>query len=58
MKQHYVYTIREVADLLRVDKQTIQRYIKEGKIKAVKLGTHIVRIPREEIAYLLPKGGQ
>lgn len=50
------FTVNEVAKLFSVEPQTIRVYIKEGKLKAHKLvGTRLLRIPREEIAYLLPK---
>lgn len=37
MKYEFL-TVQEVADLLRVNKMTIYRYIKAGKIAAVKIG--------------------
>lgn len=33
-----VYTVKEVAELLRVSQMTISRYIKSGKLKSSKLG--------------------
>jgi excisionase family DNA binding protein len=32
------YTIKEVADLLRISKPTLYRLMSSGKLKAVKLG--------------------
>jgi excisionase family DNA binding protein len=36
--ERYLYTIEKVAELLDVHKKTILRYIKEGKLKANKVG--------------------
>jgi len=33
-----LYTIQEVADLLKVSRKTIYRYIASGKLKATKIG--------------------
>ena len=38
MAEIKVYSIEEVAAILKVGKRTIYTYIKEGKIKAVKVG--------------------
>lgn len=43
------YTIQETADLLGVHHQTIRNWIRQGTLKAAKLGTHW-RISAEEIA--------
>ena len=45
-------TPQEVADILKVENLTVRRYIKAGKMKAYKLPSGILRIPKEEIAYL------
>lgn len=34
-----VHTVEEVAEMLRVEKQTIYRLIKSGKLRAFQLGT-------------------
>lgn len=33
-----LYTVKEIASALKLNKQTIQRFIREEKIKAVKVG--------------------
>ena len=33
-----VYTVKEVAEMLRVSEMSISRYIKAGKLKAIKVG--------------------
>lgn len=50
-----ILTTKEAADILRVSTLTIKRYIKQGKIKAIKLSTHTLRIPASEIEHLYPK---
>lgn len=45
------YTIDEVAELLGLSSQTIRKLVKEGRIKAIRLG-HAYRIPMESIQYL------
>ena len=45
-------TSQEVADILKVENLTIRRYIQAGKMKAYKLPSGILRIPKQEIAYL------
>lgn len=42
------YTIDEVAELLGLSSQTIRKLVKEGRIKAIRLG-HAYRIPMESI---------
>lgn len=45
------YSIDEVADILGLSSQTIRKLVKEGHIKAIRLG-HAYRIPMESIQYL------
>ena len=33
-----LYTPQEIAEILRINEQTVLRFIREGKIKAVKAG--------------------
>lgn len=37
-----VYDLNEVVKLLGLNKQTIRKYIREGKLKASKVGTHYI----------------
>lgn len=41
-------TVQEVAEYLRVSDQTVRRYIKEGRIKALKINRRDIRIPEED----------
>ena len=40
MAELKVYTIEELVTLLQVTRRTIYNYIKEGKLKAVKMGKY------------------
>lgn len=46
-KKHQFYTTNEVADILKIHKRTIFRYIKSGKLKATKIGQW--RIKKEDL---------
>ena len=48
MNRSECYTIKEAAAAMGVDKQTINRWRKSGKIKSFKEG-RVVRIPKSEI---------
>ena len=37
-----VYNLKEVVKLLGLNIQTIRKFIKEGKLKASKIGTHYI----------------
>ena len=47
-----IFTPEQAADFLQVDKETIYRYIRQGKLVASKLG-RTYRIPRGSIDLLL-----
>ncbi len=46
------YTLKEAAEILKVYPDTLRRYIKQGKVNAVKIGARI-RITETEINRLL-----
>ena len=46
----------EVADLLAIPRHLVYRMVREGRMKAVRYGLRIIRIPREEIERVA-KGG-
>ena len=50
-------TIKEVAKHLKISKATVRRHIKEGRLKAVKIG-RIVRISAKEIKSLFRPMGE
>ena len=48
MENNSFYTVEQVAELLQVHWQTVLNYIKNGKLKALKLGKGY-RIPKKEL---------
>ncbi|MCD6360541.1 MAG: helix-turn-helix domain-containing protein [Armatimonadetes bacterium] len=48
-----LYRVSEVADILRVTKQTVYNWIRGGKIKAVRLPSGSLRIPESEVKRIL-----
>ena len=53
-KDDTMYTVTEVAKQFSVSRQTVLKWIKTGKIKAVKV-VKVYRIPKEEIDGLIDK---
>jgi excisionase family DNA binding protein len=54
---HDFCTIAEAADLLRVSKPTIRRWIGSGKLRAVRLAGRSIRIRRGDLEALLEPVG-
>ena len=50
-----VYTLQEVADVLRVSRQTLYNNIRSGRLKAMKLG-RTYRITEEQLQDILRNG--
>lgn len=50
-----VYTINEVEEMLTVTRRTLYSYIKEGKLKAVKIGREW-RVKHSDLQEFLNKG--
>ena len=50
------YTIKQVAAELQVSIPTVERWIKAGKIKVVRLGYRTVRITDKELDRIKTKG--
>ncbi|EGD51739.1 DNA binding domain protein, excisionase family [Thermoanaerobacter ethanolicus JW 200] len=42
------YTVKEVAELLKVNIHTVYRWVREGRLPAIKIGD-LVRIPESEL---------
>lgn len=51
--EYKFYTVEEIAKILKVSKMTIFRYIKSGKLKAVKVGQW--RIKKEDFDKFINK---
>lgn len=47
--QQRFYTTDEVAKLLQVDPETVRRYVRNGSLKAVKLGGKFIRIDKADL---------
>lgn len=43
------YTTDEVAKLLQVDPESVRRYVRSGKLRAIKLGGKFIRIEKEDL---------
>ncbi|KAB2425453.1 hypothetical protein Q73_01340 [Bacillus coahuilensis m2-6] len=44
-----LYTVSEVCDILNVDRQLMYKWLKEGKIKAMKLADSLYRISEKDL---------
>lgn len=53
MNGNRTYTKKEVADIFRVTKETVDNWRRNGVIKAIKVGERAVRFTREEVERLL-----
>lgn len=51
-----MYSIKEAQELLGVTKTTLNNWAKKGKIKFVKLGERLVRIPESELKKFIEEG--
>lgn len=50
-----VYTLEEIAELLHITRRTLYTYVKEGKLKAVKVGKYW-RVTEKNLEAFLAKG--
>ncbi|MDT3429197.1 excisionase family DNA binding protein [Paenibacillus forsythiae] len=48
-----LYSIDEVSDMLKVDRKTVDRWIKENKLTAMKLAGTIWRIREKDLNYFI-----
>ena len=55
MAEITVYTLDEVADILKVTKRTLYTYVKEGKLPAVKMGKYW-RVSKESLQAFISTG--
>lgn len=54
MKKPDFYLVEELADKLRVNKMTIYRWIKAGKLTAIRIGKHY-RITKDDFEAFLKR---
>lgn len=50
-----VYTLEEIAELLHITRRTLYTYVKEGKLKAVKVGKYW-RVTEKNLQEFLERG--
>ncbi len=50
-----IYSVKESASILQVTQRTLYNYIKEGKLKAVKVGKYW-RVRHEDLKEFIEKG--
>lgn len=50
-----VYTLEELVEILKVTRRTLYNYIKEGKLKAVKMGKYW-RVTQRQLDAFLNEG--
>lgn len=48
-----LYTVQETAELLRLNPNTVYKWIRAGKLERVKISPRAVRVTAESIARLL-----
>ncbi len=49
------YTTNDVAKLLQIDPESVRRYVRSGKLKAVKLGGKFIRIEKDDLNLFIEK---
>jgi len=49
MTEQRFYTTEEVSKLLQVDPETVRRYVRQGDLRAVKLGGKFIRIEKSDL---------
>lgn len=47
------YTVEEVKDILKVSLETVRRYVRSGKLPAIKLGNKYIRIEKGDLEKFL-----
>ena len=55
MESFKLYTIDEIAEILKVTQRTVYNYIKSGSLKAIKIGKYW-RVRHEDLALFLETG--
>lgn len=48
-KPQTYYTTEEVADMLKVNTESVRRWVRDGKLRAVKLSGKFIRISQEDL---------
>lgn len=53
-----LYTIKQVAEIMQVDRSTVSRWIKTGQLKHIKINDRNKRISEEQLNAFLKQGGK
>ena len=53
-----LYTIKQVAEIMQVDRSTVSRWIKTGQLKHIKINDRNKKINEEKLKDLLKQGGK
>lgn len=48
INQHKFYTTEEVAGMLKVKPESVRRYVRSGRLRAIKLGGKFIRIDHQD----------
>ena len=48
-KQQSIYTIQEVAEIMRVHQDTVKKWIERGELSCVRLGHRTIRILQSDV---------
>lgn len=51
-------TVRQVADILQVHPQTVQRWIREGRLDAYRVGDRLLRVTVDAVETFLRERGR
>ena len=51
MSEPFICTVREAAELLKTDEETIKRYVREGKLKSREVAGEL-RLEKEDVLKL------
>lgn len=54
-EQPKFYTTEDVGKILRVDPETIRRYVQVGKLRAIKLSGKFIRIDQKDLEDFIKK---
>lgn len=58
MNDQDLLTVRQVADLLQVDRRTVQRWIESGMLPAYRVGPVLLRVSARALEAFLRDGGR
>lgn len=50
---HQFYTCEQIADILQIDVESVRRYVRSGKLPAIKLNKRHIRISKKDFEQFL-----